>query len=158
MHLELEEEVGEVRWKRKSASIQHWGFRPTLERLPPIIGKDDVLISDKKVHASIIDAGAMAKGQRGAKPRYFKHNDLPGLESILQYYPSEKGKLVVVDGVYSMGGDIAPLPEIARLCKEYNARLMVDDAHAIGVIGNGRGTAAHHDCVDDVDLNHGDIQ
>jgi 8-amino-7-oxononanoate synthase len=75
-------------------------------------------------------------------------------ESILKRYDRDQGKLVVVDGVFSMGGDIAPLPEITALCKKYNARLMVDDAHSVGVLGGGRGTACHFDCVDDVDLTN----
>jgi 7-keto-8-aminopelargonate synthetase-like enzyme len=82
----------------------------------------------------------------------FRHNDIVSLEVVLQKLPEDAGKLVVVDGVYSMGGDIAPLPEIVAICKKYGARIMVDDAHGIGVTGGGRGTAAHFGLTDDVDL------
>jgi 7-keto-8-aminopelargonate synthetase-like enzyme len=82
----------------------------------------------------------------------FRHNDADSLEQVLSKLPANAGKLVVVDGVYSMGGDIAPLPELVEICKRYGARIMVDDAHGIGVTGNGRGTAAHFGLTDDVDL------
>jgi len=82
----------------------------------------------------------------------FSHNDMANLERVLESLPPEKGRLVVVDGLYSMEGDIAPLPDLIALCKKYGARLMVDDAHAMGVLGGGRGTAAHFGVTEDVDL------
>jgi 7-keto-8-aminopelargonate synthetase-like enzyme len=82
----------------------------------------------------------------------FRHSDMANLERTLAGIPAEKGKLVVVDGLFSMGGDIAPLDQIVPICKQYNARLMVDDAHAMGVLGGGRGSAAHFNLTDDVDL------
>jgi 7-keto-8-aminopelargonate synthetase-like enzyme len=82
----------------------------------------------------------------------FRHNDMEDLERVLRACSNSVGKLVVVDGVYSMSGDIAPLPEIIELCQRYEARLMVDDAHATGVIGEGRGTAAHFGVTEHVDL------
>ncbi len=82
----------------------------------------------------------------------FRHNEMGDLERVLKKIPEKTGILVVVDGLYSMDGDIAPLPEIIPLCKKYGARLMVDDAHATGVLGGGRGTAAHFNMTDDVDL------
>jgi 7-keto-8-aminopelargonate synthetase-like enzyme len=82
----------------------------------------------------------------------FRHQDITNLDRILDQLPSDKGKLVVVDGLFSMEGDIAQLPEIVPVCKRYGARLMVDDAHAIGVLGGGRGTATHFGMTDDVDL------
>ena len=83
----------------------------------------------------------------------FRHNDMDSLERVLAKCRADQGKLVVVDGVYSMGGDLAPLPEIVALCKRCNARLMVDDAHSVGVLGNcGRGTADHFGVTEDVDL------
>jgi 7-keto-8-aminopelargonate synthetase-like enzyme len=84
--------------------------------------------------------------------RRFNHNDMDHLERVLSGIPDDAGMLVVVDGVYSMGGDIAPLPEIVELCKKYGARLMVDDAHSVGVLGGGRGTPAHFGLTDEVDL------
>jgi 7-keto-8-aminopelargonate synthetase-like enzyme len=82
----------------------------------------------------------------------FRHNDMNHLERVLKSLPAEAGKLLVVDGLFSMEGDIAPLPEIIPLCKKYGVRLMVDDAHAMGVLGGGRGTAAHFGVTEDVDL------
>jgi 7-keto-8-aminopelargonate synthetase-like enzyme len=84
--------------------------------------------------------------------RRFNHNDMEHLERVLSRLDDDVGKIVVVDGVFSMGGDLAPLPEIVALCQTYDARLMVDDAHAVGVVGGGRGTAAHFGLVDEVDL------
>jgi 7-keto-8-aminopelargonate synthetase-like enzyme len=84
--------------------------------------------------------------------RRFSHNDPDSLDSVLSKLPDDAGKLVVVDGVYSMGGDIAPLPRLVEICKKYGARIMVDDAHSLGVLGNGRGTAAHFGLTDEVDL------
>ena len=84
--------------------------------------------------------------------RRFRHSDISSLDDVLSKLPADAGKLVVIDGVYSMGGDIAPMPEIVAICKKYGARIMVDDAHGLGVTGNGRGTAAHFGLTDDVDL------
>jgi 7-keto-8-aminopelargonate synthetase-like enzyme len=84
--------------------------------------------------------------------RRFAHNDLAGLERVLSGLPEQAGRLVVVDGVFSMGGDIAPLPDLVQVCHKYGARLMVDDAHSVGVLGGGRGTAAHLGVSDQVDL------
>jgi 7-keto-8-aminopelargonate synthetase-like enzyme len=103
---------------------------------------------DKEDHASIVDGARLSYGET----RRFAHNDMAELERALEKLPPDKGKLVVVDGLFSMEGDIAPLPEIAPLCKQYGARLMVDDAHAMGVLGGGRGTAAHFGMNDGVDL------
>ena len=83
--------------------------------------------------------------------RRYRHNDMDHLEHVLQEYEDDP-KLVVTDGVFSMGGDLAPLPELTQLCKKYGARLMVDDAHSLGVFANGRGTSAHFGVTDDVDL------
>jgi 7-keto-8-aminopelargonate synthetase-like enzyme len=106
------------------------------------------VILDKDDHASILDGAKLSWGEC----KRFDHNDMGHLERILARLPESKGKLVIVDGVFSMGGDIAPLPEIVLLCKKYGARLMVDDAHAMGVLGGGRGTAAHFGLTDQVDL------
>jgi len=89
---------------------------------------------------------------KGLNLHRFKHNDMEHLERVLKSLPAEKGKLLVVDGLFSMEGDIAPLPEMVKLCEKYGVRLMVDDAHAFGVLGGGRGTAAHFGLTDKVDL------
>jgi 8-amino-7-oxononanoate synthase len=114
--------------------------------------RDDILITDKEDHASIIDGVRMAKVQKNVQTRYYKHNDMEDLEAVLKSLPPEPAKLVIVDGVFSMGGDIARLPEIIPSCKKYGARLMVDDAHSLGVLGGGRGTGYHFGCQKDVDL------
>jgi 7-keto-8-aminopelargonate synthetase-like enzyme len=112
------------------------------------VGRGDVVVTDKEDHASIIDGCRLSYGEM----KRFRHNDLDDLERVLESVEPDKGILVVVDGVYSMGGDIAPLPEICDLCEKYGARLMVDDAHSVGVLGGGPGTAAHFGVTDRVDL------
>ena len=107
-----------------------------------------MVITDKEDHASIVDGCRLAFGSM----KRFRHNDMADLERVLASCPEGSGKLVVVDGVFSMGGDLANLPEIVPLCKKYGARLMVDDAHSIGVLGDGRGTAAHFGLHDQVDI------
>jgi 8-amino-7-oxononanoate synthase len=151
MHLELEERLAKFVGK-ESALVFSTGFQVNLGTIPAIMDSSDIIITDKEVHASIIDGVRMSKVQKKVHTRYFKHNTPSDLESILKSLPKEPAKLVIVDGVFSMGGDIAPLPQITRICQKYGARLMVDDAHSLGVLGGGRGTAHHFDCVDDVDL------
>jgi 7-keto-8-aminopelargonate synthetase-like enzyme len=147
MHQELEEKLAEYVGKEK-ALVFSTGYQTNLGIISALIGKGDVVIIDKEDHASIVDGCRLALGQM----KRFRHNDMADLERVLQGCPEKAGKLVTVDGVFSMGGDIAPLPEIVPLCQKYGARLMVDDAHAMGVLGGGRGTAAHFGVTDDVDL------
>jgi 7-keto-8-aminopelargonate synthetase-like enzyme len=113
-----------------------------------LVARNDIVILDKDDHASIVDGARLGWG----KTRRFRHNDMADLKRVLSSISDDKGKLVVVDGLFSMGGDLAPLPEIVALCKKYGARLMVDDAHSIGVMGGGRGTAAHFGITEQVDL------
>jgi 8-amino-7-oxononanoate synthase len=113
-----------------------------------LVGKGDIVILDKDDHASIVDGAKLS----GGEIQRFRHNDKEHLERVLKSLPEDKGKLVVVDGLFSMEGDIAPLPEYLPLLKKYGARLMVDDAHALGVLGGGRGTAAYYGLTDQVDL------
>jgi len=113
-----------------------------------LIGKDDVVIIDKMDHASIIDGCRLSYGE----VKKFRHNDMTDLERVLQQN-ADRSKLIVVDGVFSMEGDIVNLPEVVELAKKYGARLMVDDAHGIGVLGKtGRGTAEHFGLEDEVDI------
>ena len=107
-----------------------------------------MVVLDKDDHASIVDGAKLSWGET----KRFRHSDTGDLERVLSGIPEDKGRLVVIDGLYSMGGDIAPLPEIIQACKKYGARLMVDDAHAMGVLGGGRGTAAHFGLTEQVDL------
>lgn len=147
LHEELEAKLAEF-LNKESALVFSTGFQTNLGTISALVGKGDVVITDKEDHASIIDGCRLALGQM----KRFAHSDMKALERTLASCDPEAGKLVVVDGVFSMGGDIAPLPEIVSLCKKYGARLMVDDAHSLGVLGEGRGTAAHFGLEDEVDL------
>ena len=147
LHETLEHQLAD--WVGKEAALVFsTGMQVNLGTISGMVDKDDYVILDKFDHASIIDGAFMARG----KTKRFRHNDMADLERVLSNLPEDKGKLVVVDGLYSMEGDIAPLPEMIPICKKYGARLMVDDAHAIGVLGGGHGTAAHWGMTDDVDL------
>ena len=144
---ELEEKL--AKWVGKEAALVFsTGMQVNLGTISALVSKRDIVILDKEDHASIVD-GAILSGGKIAR---YRHNDMTHLERVLKSLPEEPGKLLVVDGLFSMEGDIAPLPEIIPLCKKYNARLMVDDAHAMGVLGGGRGTAAHFGMTEDVDL------
>jgi 8-amino-7-oxononanoate synthase len=148
LHNQLEEELADFVGK-EAALVFSTGYQVNVGTISALVGRGDVVITDREDHASIIDGCCMAQGEM----RRFRHNDMQSLERALARCDSDQGKLVVVDGVFSMGGDIAPLPEIISLCKRYGARLMVDDAHAVGVLGhNGRGTADFYGVTDDVDL------
>jgi 8-amino-7-oxononanoate synthase len=147
LHRDLEERLANFMGK-EAALVFSTGYQTNLGTISAIVNRGDVIVTDKEDHASIIDGCMLSVGEM----KRFKHNDMADLERVLSKLPADVGKLVVVDGVYSMGGDIAPLPEIIPLCKKYGARLMVDDAHSLGVLANGHGTAAHFGVTDDVDL------
>lgn len=147
LHEELEEQLAD--WVGKQAALVFsTGMQVNLGTISSLVSRDDILILDKDDHASIVDGGFLS----GGKIERYRHNDMEHLERVLKSLPEDKAKLLVVDGLFSMEGDIAPLPELAPLCKAYGIRLMVDDAHATGVLGGGRGTAAHFNLTDDVDL------
>jgi 8-amino-7-oxononanoate synthase len=147
IHVKLEEKLAQF-MKKEAALIFSTGFQVNLGVISAIVGKDDVSIIDKMDHASIIDGCRLAFGEI----RKFRHNDMADLERVLKDYES-KDKFIVVDGVFSMEGDIAPLPEIVTLAHKYGARVMVDDAHGIGVLGKtGRGTAEYYNMENNVDL------
>ncbi len=150
MHLQLEEELADFVGK-EAALVFSTGMQVNLGTVSALVQKGEIVILDKDDHASIVDGARLSWGEI----LRFRHNDLADLERVLVKAGQDKPKLVVVDGLFSMEGDIAPLPEIVSLCRKYGARLMVDDAHAIGVLGRGRGTAAHFDMVDEVDLTMG---
>ena len=132
----------------EAALVFSTGMQVNLGTISALVGKEDFVILDKDDHASIVDGARLGMG----KIERFRHNDVGHLERVLKSLPEESGKLLVVDGLFSMEGDIAPLPEIIPLCEKYGVRLMVDDAHAMGVLGEGRGTAAHFGVTDQVDL------
>lgn len=147
IHVALEEKLAKF-MRKESALVLSTGFQVNLGVISALIGKNDVVIIDKMDHASIIDGCRLSYGQ----VKKFKHNDMADLKRVLEEN-IDTAKLVVVDGVFSMEGDIANLPDIVDLSKQYNAMLMVDDAHGIGVLGKtGRGTSEHFGLEDKVDL------
>jgi radical SAM family uncharacterized protein len=133
---------------KPAALVFPTGYQTNLGAISALVGRADVVISDKQNHASIVDACRLSFGAT----RRFAHNDMDDLEQQLRACAPGAGKLVVVDGVFSMEGTIAPLPAIVALCERYGARLLVDDAHGCGVLAGGRGTAAHFGLTDRVDL------
>jgi 8-amino-7-oxononanoate synthase len=150
LHLELERRLARF-VGTEAALVFSTGYQTNLGTLSALVGRGDFVVTDKEDHASIVDGCRLAFGEM----RRFNHSDMAHLERVLAGLPEEAGRLVVVDGVFSMGGDIAPLPELVPLCQKYGARLMVDDAHSIGVLGGGCGTAAHFGLTDQVDLTMG---
>jgi len=147
LHEQLEHELAE--WVGKEAALVFsTGMQTNLGAISALVGRNDVVILDKDDHASIVDGARLGFG----KIERFRHNDVEHLERVLRSIPEESGKLIVVDGLFSMGGDLAPLPDIVAVARKYGARVMVDDAHGMGVLGGGRGTAAHFGVTDEVDL------
>jgi len=148
IHLELEEKLAEYEGK-EGALVFSTGFQVNLGVISSIPGRHDYIILDDLVHACIIDGARLSF----AKTLKYKHNDMAALENVLSKLPQDKIKLIVVDGVFSMEGDLANLPKIVTLAEKYNATIMVDDAHGLGVMGPmGRGTAQHYKVEDKVDL------
>jgi len=147
LHEKLEEALAE--WVGKDAALVFsTGMQVNLGTISAIVSRGDIVILDKEDHASIVDGAFLS----GGKIVRYRHNDIDHLKRVLSSLPEDKPKMLVVDGLFSMEGDIAPLPDLVPLCKEYGVRLMVDDAHAMGVLGGGRGTAAHYGMTKDVDL------
>jgi len=147
IHEELEKKLAKF-FRKEAALVFATGYQTNLGVIPALVGRNDVAIIDKYDHASIIDGCRLSFG----KVQKFHHNDMDDLERVLE---GTKGKrsLIIIDGVFSMEGDIADLPAIVRLAKAYGARIMVDDAHGIGVLGKGgRGTAEHFGLENEVDL------
>ncbi len=148
LHIELERRLAAF-VKKEAALVFSTGFQTNLGIISAVAGRNDYIIGDRQNHASLVDACRLSF----AKFLKFKHNDMEDLERVLKTIPDDKGKLIVVDGVFSMEGDIANLPEIVRLAKKYGARVMVDDAHGLGVMGeHGRGTAEYFGLEDEVDI------
>jgi 8-amino-7-oxononanoate synthase len=147
IHDELEMKLARF-FRKEAALVFATGYQTNLGTISALLGRNDVAIIDKYDHASIIDGCRLSFGQ----VKKYRHNDMKDLERVLEA-TKEKGTLIIVDGVFSMEGDIADLPNIVKLAKAYGARVMVDDAHAIGVLGEGgRGTAEHFGLEDKVDL------
>ena len=151
LHIELEKELAEFLHKEDVVTFST-GFQSNLGIISAIVGRGDYVICDKENHASIYDGCKLSYG----KMLRFNHSDMAHLEEVIATVPKDAGILIVTDGVFSMGGDIAKLPEIVEIAKKYGARVMVDDAHALGVIGEGgRGTASHFGLEDEVDIYMG---
>lgn len=151
LHLELEKELAKFLRKEDVVTFST-GFQSNLGIISAIVGMGDYVVCDRENHASIYDGCKLSYG----KMLRYRHSDMASLEHCLQQVPEKAGCLIVTDGVFSMGGDIANLPEICRLAKQYGARVMVDDAHGLGVIGEGgRGTASYFGLEDEVDIYMG---
>jgi 8-amino-7-oxononanoate synthase len=146
MHNELEQELADF-MGQEAGLVFSTGMGVNLGTISALVGRGDYVITDREDHASIIDGCRLSFG----KMQRFRHNDMEDLARVLESI-GDAAKLVVVDGVFSMGGDIAPLPQIVALCQQHGARIMVDDAHSLGVLAGGRGTAAHFGLDDQVDL------
>jgi 8-amino-7-oxononanoate synthase len=147
IHDELELKLARF-FRKEAALVFATGYQTNLGAISALLGRNDVAILDKYDHASIIDGCRLSFG----RVKKYRHNDMRDLERVLEA-TKDKGTLIIVDGVFSMEGDIADLPNIVKLAKAYGARVMVDDAHAIGVLGEGgRGTAEHFGLEDQVDL------
>ena len=147
MHEQLEHELAE--WVGKeSALVFSTGMQVNLGTISALVGRDDLVILDKDDHASIVDGARLSFG----KIERYRHNDMDHLERVLKSLPTTVGKLVVVDGLFSMEGDVAPLKDITRIAKQYGARVMVDDAHGMGVLGGGHGTTWEQGMTDQVDI------
>lgn len=148
LHVRLEERLAEF-MRKEAAVIFATGFQVNLGAISCLVGKGDTVYLDKQDHACIIDGARLSFGEISK----FRHNDMGDLRRQMKNDVDAKGRLIVVDGVFSMEGDVAPLPELVALAREFEAALMVDDAHGIGVLGRtGRGTAEHFGLEEEVDL------
>src|SRR5438132_2174106 len=148
LHERLEQALAEF-FGKEACLVFSTGYQANLGLISGLVGRGDVVFLDKLDHASIVDGGKMSHGETVR----FNHGDLAGLERKLQKVPVGTGVMSVVDGVFSMEGDIADVPNLLKVAQKYGAALAIDDAHAVGVLGpNGDGTAAHFGVADDVDL------
>lgn len=148
LHVQLEAELADF-YQKGDCIVFSTGYQTNLGVVSSLVRRGDIAITDKLDHASIVDGCRMSYGS----VKRFAHNDPESLEMVLKHCPKDAGKLVIVDGIFSMEGDIAPLDKIVPQVKKYQCRLMVDDAHSIGVLGEtGRGTAEHFGVEEEVDL------
>ena len=152
LHMELEQRLAAFKHVEATLVFQS-GFTANAGVIPTITDGDDAIITDELNHASIIDGVRLSKAQR----KIYKHNDMNSLEDALKETAGAKKRLIITDGVFSMDGDIAPLPDIVDLAERYNAATMVDDAHGSGVLGGGRGTAYHFGVHEKIDVQLGTL-
>lgn len=151
LHIELEERLAKF-LNFESVLLFSTGYQTALGVLSALAQKGDYIISDKENHACIVNGAMLAKGAFAEFKRY-KHNDMEDLEKVLQNIPEKASKLVVTDGVFSVTGEIVNLPDMIKVAHKYGARVLVDDAHSVGVIGKGgRGTASHYDLEKETDM------
>ncbi len=148
LHEQLEAELAEF-FGKESCLVFSTGYQANLGLISGLVGRGDIVLLDKLDHASIVDGAKMSHGETAR----FNHGDLAALERKLQKVPAQTGVMVIVDGIFSMEGDIADVPSLLRVTQKYGAALALDDAHAVGVLGpKGDGTAAHFGLTDEVDL------
>ncbi|MBL7128711.1 MAG: aminotransferase class I/II-fold pyridoxal phosphate-dependent enzyme [Ignavibacteria bacterium] len=151
LHIKLEEKLADFLGK-EAVLLFSTGYQTAQGIIPTLVTKGEYIVSDKDNHACIVAANMMAKGAFAEFKRY-KHNDMADLERVLKSIPVEASKLVASDGVFSTTGEIVDLPKLVEICKKYDAKIMIDDAHSTGVIGKGgRGTPSEFGLVDEVDM------
>lgn len=154
LHIELEERLAKF-FNVESVLLFTTGYLTAQGVIPTLVGRNEYIISDKDNHACIIAGNLMAKGATGNFLRY-KHNDMDDLQRVIEKVPADAAKLIVSDGVFSTGGEIVDLPRLNEIAKKHNARIMIDDAHSVGVIGKGgRGTASEFNLENQIDLTMG---
>lgn len=148
LHVELEEKLAEY-MNREAALVFSTGFQTNLGTISTLVGKDDIIFADRNNHASIVDGCRLAFG----RVMKFKHNDMQDLERLLKDNEKNSGKLIIADGVFSMEGNLINLPELVKLAQKHNARVMIDEAHSVGVFGeDGRGVVEHFGLDEQVDI------
>lgn len=154
LHIELEKRLAKF-FNKEAVLLFSTGYQTAQGVIPTLVQRNDFVISDKDNHACIVAGTLMTKGAMGGLVRY-KHNDMDDLEKVISGLPENSGKLIVTDGVFSTGGEIVDLSRLNQIAKKYDARIMVDDAHAVGVIGKGgRGTASEFSLENEIDLTMG---
>ena len=154
LHIELENRLAKF-FNSESVLLFSTGYQTAQGVIPTLVGRNEYIISDKDNHACIVAGNLMAKGATANFLRY-KHNDMDDLQRVIEKVPIDAAKLVVSDGVFSTGGEIVDLPRLNEIAKKYKARIMIDDAHSVGVIGKGgRGTASEFNLEKEIDLTMG---
>lgn len=154
LHIELESRLAKF-FNKEAVLLFSTGYQTAQGIIPTLVQRGDYVVSDKDNHACIVAGNLMAKGAMSEFVRY-KHNDMDDLERVIQKLPKDSGKLIVSDGVFSTGGEIVELPRLNKIAKEHKARILIDDAHSVGVIGKGgRGTASEFNLENEIDLTMG---
>jgi 8-amino-7-oxononanoate synthase len=154
LHIELEERLAKF-FNVESVLLFTTGYLTAQGVIPTLVGRNEYIISDKDNHACIIAGNLMAKGATGNFLRY-KHNDMDDLQKVIEKVPADAAKFIISDGVFSTGGEIVDLPRLNEIAKKHKARIMIDDAHSVGVIGKGgRGTASEFNLENEIDLTMG---